>query len=433
MDIPQDKNPATPATGAAARVTGPPAPPQPPPDGGAEDFAIGEEVFSQTVISLPPRSQRGEPAKGVFKDLNPPPADVREVEARKSKKQLLNKRGGSVDPNFKRLMVRPETAMVAHLAVDQARAESAVSMEQIEHGTMQFGKIHPHASPDYRPNRLFRVLDGIYTHSPLKWLDFVDRTGARFLAGLLLFLIIGGVVAWRYFSSLSDREVTQAAENEVTLTSDQRVERGRTAVKEFLAAQTIEARLPFVLDPERAAGKMRQYYDTMQGRNPATVEWNVGEPVGGEHGAWLPFTFKDNAGRKVTVVMGEDAGGCRIDWENFVAFGDLPWAEFCRTRPVTPIPLRVRLRRVESYAGHYTKENWQSFEIEHRGGAPALVGYAGRAGRTAQDLAELVKSDQWQATLVYLRFDAGADGSLVVIDQVIRSRWQDELTTWTNP
>ncbi len=433
MEIPREKNPASPATGAVTRVTGPAAEAQSPPQGNGEDINIGDEVFTQAVISLPPRGQRGEPAKEVFKNFNPPPPDVREVEVRKPKKQLLEKRGGSTDPNFKRLMIRPETSYAAHAAIDQARAESPVSMEQIEHKTMQFGKIHPQASPDYRPNRLFRVLDGIYTHSPLKWLDFVDRTGARFLAGLLLFLIIGGIVAWRYFSSLSEREATQTASNEVALTSDQRIERGRTAVREFLAAQTIEARLPFVLDPERAADKMRQYYDTMQGRNPTTVEWYVGEPVGGEHGAWLPFTFKDTTGRKVTVVMGEDAGGCRIDWENFVAFGDLPWAEFCRVRPNTPKSLRVHLRRVESYTGHFIRDNWQSYEIEHRAGAPVLLGYAGRTGRTGQALTDLVNGNQWQAALVYLRFDAGAEGNLVIIDEVVRSRWQDELTSWTNP
>ena len=433
MDIPGEKKPSSPATGAAARAAAPVAPASRPPVKEDEDLQIGDEVFSHTVISLPPRASRKDPPKDVFKDLNPPPPDVKEVEERTSRKKPLEKRSGQA-PNFKRLFTRPETAFTANAALDQARAESPASMEKIEHGSMQFGKIHPHSSPDYRPNRLLRVLDGIYTHSPLKWLDFVDRTGARFLAGLLLFIIVGGVVAWRYFGSFAGRDSTSAGgAKSAALSTSERVERGRAAVKEFLAAQTIEARLPYVLDPGRTVERMRQFYDTMQGRNPATVEWEVGEPVPGEHGAWLPFTFKDTAGRKVTVVMGEDDSGCRIDWENFVAFGEAPWQEYCRTRPSTPKSLRVRLRRVEKYEGTYAKENWQSYEIEHRSGPPALLGYASRTGRTGQALDELVSGEGWQAALVYLRFDAGASGGLVVIDDVIRTRWQDEVTSWTNP
>ena len=182
-----------------------------------------------------------------------------------------------------------------------------------------------------------------------------------------------------------------------------------------------------------APEKMRQFYDAMQGRNPAMAEWNVGEPVAGEHGAWLPFTFKETSGRTVTVVMGEDDKNCRMDWENFVAFGEIPWQEFCRTRPTAPKSLRVRLRRVEKYEGDYTKYSWQSYEIEHRTGAPVLLGFAGRTSRAGQALTDLVKDEQWQAALVYLRFDAAAGGDHVNIDEVVRTRWQDEMTTWTNP
>lgn len=165
MDIPSEKNPATPATGASARVPGPPASPPSPPAGNDADVEFNDDSLELPAIALPPRATRQDSTRDVSRAPNPPPG-VKEAEPRISRKKPLEKRTGAV-PNFKRLMTRPQTTYSAHAALDQARAESPVDMGKIDSGSMQFGKIHPHAAPDYRPNRLFRVLDGIYTHSPL--------------------------------------------------------------------------------------------------------------------------------------------------------------------------------------------------------------------------------------------------------------------------
>ncbi len=434
MDIPSEKNSATPATGASSRVHGQPAAPHRPPEENGSGVEFGDDFLELPVISLPLRDSRQGPSSDVPRVPDPPSSGAKEAEPRTSKKKPLEKRTGAVSPNFKRLMTRPQTTYAADAALDQTRAESAVDMGKIDHESMQFGKIHPHAAPDYRPNRLFRVLDGIYTHSPLKWLDVFDRVSIRFIVFTVLSLSLVGLAVVRYFGSFGAREGTAGpGEKMVMISASDRVARGRAAVEGFLAARTIEDRLPFVLDPGRAADRMNQFYGAMQGSNPQLSEVGVGEPVAGLHGTWLPLNFRDTAGRTVTIVMGEDDNGCRIDWENFVAFGEVPWEEFCRTRPTSPKSLRVRLRQVEKYEGSYTREGWQSYEVEHRSGAPALLGYASRSGRQGQQLASLVQGDKWQAALVYLRFEAAATGKLVVIDDVVRTRWQDEQTMWTNP
>ena len=365
-------------------------------------------------------------------DMNPPPAETREVESRKRKKNPLEKRTGPPLNEFKRV-VRPQTSLAASAAVDHARAESPLSLET---DTPEFGKVHDTiATPDFRPNKLHGVLDSAYKHSRLRWLDYFENVSLR---GIVLGVLTVGIVVftgWKYFGSLGTDVAVAPSDQPVVkgISAEERVARGKKAVEEFIKAQTNEARLPYVMDPDRARPRMEQFYGAMGGQNPNVVSWEVGAPVGSKNGDWLPFTFTDTTGRKVTVAMGENATGCLIDWENFVAFGEMQWKEFCRTKPSQPQSMRVRVRKTERYGGSFTKEGWQSYEVEHRSGAPALVGFVNRKERFAQELDELVTGERWQCALVYLRFDPAAPEGVVLIDGIVRARWQDEATSWTGP
>ena len=426
MYLPSEKHPPSPITGRSPK----------PLDGEAGDLAMEEEadlaisddVFRSPTVTIPPRPHFKEPPKDVFKDLNPPPDEVKEVEAKKKKKNPLEKRSVAPLQQFKRT-IRPQTAMTASTATDHAQAESPATMESVD--SMEFGKVHNTAiNPDFRRNKLHGVLDSAYKHSRLNWLDWVDRVGPRAIIGITLLLITGGFVAWRYFGAFGGEAATTQTEQEAKgIGADERVLRGKAAVQLLLSAQTIPARLPLVMDPERAGPRMKEFYETMQGQDPKITTWDVGTPIGSENGDWLPFIFTDAAGRKVTVPLGETATGCIVDWENFTAYGDMAWPEFCRAKPTVPKNLRVRLRLVEKYGGTYTKEAWQSYEIEHRSGGPVLTAYASRTGRDAQTLQNLIKGEAWQCALLYLRWDAGVP----VIEGIIRTRWQDEATSWTGP
>jgi hypothetical protein len=426
MSLPSEKHPSSPATGRAPR-----------PGEGDDvsldedaDLTIGDEVFQRPGITIPPKPQNRDAPKGVFSDLNPPPPEVKEVEAKKKKKNPLEKRNAAPLNEFKRV-IRPQTAMTASAAADLAKSESPAPLDSVD--SLEFGKVHNTAvNPDFRRNKLHTVLDSAYKHSGLGWLEWVDRIGPRAIIGVALLLVTGGFVAWRFFGAFGGGPSVIAVEEEQKGPSaEERIARGTAAVKALLAAQTIPARLPLVMDPDRTAPRMKDYYEFMQGQDPKITAWEVGAPVGSRNGDWLPFTFTDAAGRKVTVVMGETESGCIVDWENFTAFGDLPWAEFCRTKPSIPKSLRVRLRRSEKYTGKYSKDDWQSYEVEHRTGPPVLLAYAPRAGRFFQALDELIQGEAWQCALLYLRFDPGT-GDLIVED-VIRTRWQDEATSWTGP
>ncbi len=426
MDPPSEKSP--PSTTSGSR---PSAEPAGAPSEGDLDLEINEEVFHRPAVVIEPNAPPREITRNTVQN---PPDNVPAAgsEEKKRGKNRLEKRHAAPLHEFKRVL-RPRTAFQAGAAADLSRSESPAALESVE--SPEFGKVRgTSAGPDLRRNKLHGVLDSAYKHSRLGWMEWVDRIGPRTIVAVLLLVTAGVFVAWRFFGAFGGEAVTVQAEQERRgLTVQERVARGKAAVQTFLTAQTIPARLPLVMDPDRAAPRMREFYEKFRGQDPKITAWDVGAPVSGPHGDWLPFVFTDAAGRKVTVPLGETETGCVIDWENFTAFGDMPWAEFCLSKPGVPRAMRVRLRRVETYTEALPKETWQSYEIEHRSGGGVLTAYASRSGRYAQTLAELAKSDAWQCALLYLRWAGSGNETVPVIEDVIRSRWQDEATSWSGP
>ncbi len=444
MDIPNNRKSPSPITGRSSpkkTTSGAPdaeAPAGPATEAGSEedtdDIVINEEVFDLPAISLAPRPASKESTGPLRRrrDKTAEAENEKPPEERVSRKNNLEHRAPGKPLQFKRLL-RPETVIASNAAAEQARAESPASLDSVDHTAMQFGKIHAYASPDYRPNRLFRVLDSIYKHSPLRWMDFIERGGVRFVAVTIILLTVGGFVAWRIYDSLVKKD-EETGPKVVTLTPAERIERGKKAVQDFMGAQNVEARLPLVIDPDRAGPRMKEFY-AAKGEDPKVTNWEVGSPMNGKQGVWLPLLFQDSAGRKVMVVIEETAKGCHIDWENFVAYGEMPWQEFCSSTPSTAKTMRVRMRQVDNYGGAYTQDKYQSYEIEHRSGQPRLMGYVERAGRSVQRIVEVVKADgTWQSAQLYLQFQAKAGtGNQVLILDIVRNRWQDEVTAWEGP
>ena len=354
---------------------------------------------------------------------------------RLEKKNSLN----TGDAKFNRFITRPETAMAAHVAVGNSKSESPVPTELVGQDAMSFGKLHRtvSAAPAYRPNKLFNVLDSIYTHSPLKWLDTIERTGPRLIVGAVMALIVISGVVWIYVQSLSTNATTASGEKAAPkLSAGERVERAKLALQKLMQdmgnAQSINDRLPLVSSPDQASEKMEQYYGQQQGKDPKIVSWSIGSPVPGPQGDYLPLTVEDSTGTTVTLVMEETDSGVRIDWENLVGFGEQNWQDYCARRPIPPTSMRVQIRKSDRYDGIYNDQKWQAYEMEHRSGPPRLLSYVSRSERVSQDIAEACADGQWHAFNLYLRFETGAGGDqLVVIDGIIPTRWQDRAVKWS--
>lgn len=149
------------------------------------------------------------------------------------------------------------------------------------------------------------------------------------------------------------------------------------AVEAFFKAQTIESKLERSRDPVRVKPLMVSYY----AREPMPVwKWRglgklfrVEEP--GYRFGFVQALFDDAT--PASVVIEETADGrFLVDWEGFVRYGELGWADFLRIRPVEPKLLRVIASKVAGSAGvaDQASPTSQWLELRHPAETGSVLG-----------------------------------------------------------
>ena len=328
----------------------------------------------------------------------------------------LERKSGDQLKQFTRLVSRPELAPSAPLE-RAVEGVTSVSREALQ-------KRHPAEQAVYSVNRLQTVIDDVWTHSELTWLDQLGKV-RRLLMWVGFVGVLGVLVL--YFSrevrrqKVSDGPTAVAA---AALPSDElRQAAVRRAFDAFLQAAGPAEKLTWVLDPQRVESRLKDYYEIRGEKDPAVLSYEVGRPLraGGEW--WFAISCVGADGSRFTAAAKETPAGAQVDWENFVAYGSLSWEAFLATRPAAPQSLRVQIRPSARYVGKYRAEEWSAYEIAQRSGKTSLLGYAPRASRTGQLLAGLAAGAGWQSANLYLRWEAeaGAPGC-VVIAELIRSQ-----------
>lgn len=382
--------------------------------------------------ALPVPLDSAEPEVSVEKDT-PPEQSSAPRGPHGSRVPLERKTTEGLKP-FTRFVTRPETSVAANLAADQPPERASTPPPSGTAGT-SFGKIKSAGEdPTYRPNRLQAVMDEAWTHSRLRWIDQLGKVGT----GVLITVVGLGIGALLYsFSREVQRHnaaaVADVAPTEILPSDDVRQAGIRRAFDAFLAAPDTAAKLPYVLEPQRVEARMKEYYHIRGAKDPAVRGYAVSAPMRAAGEWWFLLEWTSADGSASTVLMKETAQGGQLDWENFVAFGSMPWAEFVSKKPTDSQSMRVRLRSSQVYSTAWPEEIWAAYEFAHRDGPPVLTAFAKRASRHGQWLAALPQGPAWQATNLYLRWgqpsgpEAGA--AVVEITDLIRNNWLDSVNS----
>lgn len=339
----------------------------------------------------------------------------------------LEKKSAVGTQTFTRFMARPETAVVAGLTNGQTSAGGIISRSQAT-SKPAFGKIRHQQELDCRPNRLQQVMEELWTHSRLEWLDQLGRIKAIILGSLVA--VTAFIILWPYFKEVSRKLVIgspNAASPEVSFAPDAARQAGiRRAFDAYLAAPGIAEKLRWVIGPQRVEFRMRDYYVTRQQTDPVITSYTVSPPVRAGAEWWFTISFVPAGGTPTTVSMKETPEGGLLDWENFVAYGTMSWEKFVAGRPKAPQSMRVRLRLSSDYGGKYQAGEYLAFEVSHGSGPPVLHGYALKDSRSGQQLAALPELQDWKSFNLYLAWeqDAGRPEAVLISD-LIRSNWLD--------
>lgn len=383
-----------------------------------EELRFDEADFKPMAL---PREGQSEPAPASETPPAPAPAKQKKVFERRSTEGLKN---------FTRLVTRPETTYAASAAVTGVPSEASISV----HGDSapKYGRLKESGNIGYRPNRLHNVLNEIWVHSPLKWIDAGPIRQAVLLSLLLGALGGLGFLFWKLHSDskTAEQAVADSRPGDAMPTQEEvlgRQQKIHESVGALLKAADWRSMLPNVYDPSGAAEtNLRRYYEEWKLTTPAIDAWSVGIPeiVGGEW--WFPVTMKETGGETMVIQVMEAPGGGRIDWQNFVAFGSMPWRQFMEEKPASATAMRVRVNESQRFSGKYQQTTFKAFSIRHRHGLEAITGYARTGTREEQALTRLTSVGTWHQVHLFLQFEPDANAPNTVLISGLRTdSWLD--------
>ena len=250
--------------------------------------------------------------------------------------------------------------------------------------------------------------------------------------GLLLAGIIAGVIlALRSAPEAPEVAIEapthpQASQSSVELSDMQLLQLAEPLAGQFLNAGTVEALLPLVRDPSRAEPRMRRLYPDGTLPAPGLSEFKP-EELMERQGKVCTVQIRNRDFEPRLISFVETPGGLKVDWEAWVGWSDISWADFTRQRITKPTLFRVVLEPVEYYNFGFSDENqWVSYRLTTLDGESSLYGYAVRGSDLDGKIKPPTEFKCVYATLM-LRFPDGAsDANQVLIDDWLGNCWSIE-------
>lgn len=113
-----------------------------------------------------------------------------------------------------------------------------------------------------------------------------------------------------------------------------------------------------------------------------------------------------------------------VDWESWVGWSEMPWADFEREKPEQPKWFRVVLSKVDYYNFAFKDDaEWSSYRLDAPDGSTILYGYVPRAGELDQRIRP-VDDTASVKLLLRLKYPPSAkSGNQVLIDAVAGQQW----------
>ncbi|MGI9242136.1 MAG: hypothetical protein ACR2RV_15160 [Verrucomicrobiales bacterium] len=196
----------------------------------------------------------------------------------------------------------------------------------------------------------------------------------------------------------------------------------------FLAAKTVEDRLPFVRQPERVEPLMRTWY----ARDGVVTDWPDGTVLlrdkqvdDGRYMIRLAIEFV-GIGTRIFIVE-ETPDSFKLDWETAVGYQAQPFAEFKAERPIKPVEFRVKMKPTDYY--NYTfssRDRYRAVELSYPGQSEfKLTGYIDLSHDWAAPLIQRLDSGEAPSVIVKLRYPSGEpeDESQVEVVELVAKSW----------
>ena len=260
---------------------------------------------------------------------------------------------------------------------------------------------------------------------------------SRYLTAALALLVTGialyGFHVLRQRSQAPPPAAAEAPIDRSVLTSED-ARRAEQAVRQFLAAEGIEAKLALVRQPERIRPLMQRWYrDGRSAGAAAAGEPSLRDKRGGDVGStgyyvllampvYVPdplnpgSTYEEMTFFAVEEIRNGSSSTYLVDWETSVGYQELPLETFKGTMPPEAYPFRIYMKADTYYNHGFSELEWQCVALYYPGRDFHLDGYISRSTRDGREMLPLVEGGRRAgiiADLVYPPNPASRDQVIV--------------------
>jgi hypothetical protein len=193
--------------------------------------------------------------------------------------------------------------------------------------------------------------------------------------------------------------------------------------KRFMEAGSIDDLLPLVRNPETAEPRIRAFYPEGAYKPFAYSKFNTAGSVQTE-GSVRTIMMANSDFEEKPLVFEESPSGIKIDWENWVRWSEMSWADFVTAKPVSGKLFPVVLSAVDYYNFDFTDDRkWRSYRLTSPDGETSIYGYVKRDSEMESKLR--LPSDATQSQLILkLKYpEVPVSSNQVLIEGVVAEGW----------
>lgn len=267
---------------------------------------------------------------------------------------------------------------------------------------------------------------------------YMGATLALLVAGVGLY---GFYVLFQKYSAPPVPVAVEAPIDRVVLTSYD-AQGAEKSVRDFLAADGIEAKLAFVRQPERIRPLMKKWYRGERTAGPL----QVGEPLkldkrAGEEGTDTYYvilampvhvpdplnpggTYEETTFFAVEEIREGAVSRYLVDWETSTGYQDIPLETYKSTMPPEPWSFRVYMKAADYYNHGFNELEWQCVQLYYPGRDFQLFGYISRTSLEGRKMLPLVENDRSAGIIAELVYPTDpASREQVIVRRMIHPSW----------
>ncbi len=269
---------------------------------------------------------------------------------------------------------------------------------------------------------------------------------------VLLFIVLGGVLLWAFSQSGKANQTGKFdssaassldADGNALVTQSLRIDEEAQLIAEaakdyeemenvlrgFFEAKTIDERLKFVRHPKRVKPFMEDHYRRYPLKPYEYVEAKQYTIIPLENRPFVALSASVASGGNFPVLLENTGEGYLVDWESFVSYQPITFAELLEKRPTESVDMRVYGTLEDFYAYEFTEDlGYLCVRMTAKGTDQAIFGYVKKNEPIASELRKHLEAPEgkkkFQPFIFRMRFLPGSKAPRsVLIEKVVSTFW----------